>query len=82
MTGRVGGGVAYLMKKEAAADEEGEAEVDVLAMGSGSPGWLELLSRQGVSVLLLLLVLVVMVVIGASKAVTSLSASPIKPWAC
>lgn len=70
------------MKKEAAADELGEGEVDVLVTGAGSPGWLELLSRQGVRVLLLLLVLVVMVLTGASKAVTSLSASPIKPWAC
>lgn len=68
------------MKKEAAADELGEGEVDVLVTGAGSPGWLELLSRQGVR--LLLLVLVVMVLTGASKAVTSLSASPIKPWAC
>lgn len=66
---------AYLMKKEAAAEEEGEGEVDVAVTGAGSPGWLELLSRQGVRVLLL----VVMVVTGASKAVTSLSASPIKP---
>lgn len=65
------------MKKEAAADEE----VDVLATGAGSPGWLELLSRQGVRVLLLVLP-VVMVVTWASEAVTSLSASPIKPWAC
>lgn len=70
------------MKKEAAADEEGEGEVDVFVTGAGSPGWLELLSRQGVRVLLLLLVLVVMVATGASDAVTSLSASPIKPWAC
>lgn len=71
------------MKKEAAADELGEGEVDVLVTGAGSPGWLELLSRQGVRMLLLLLlVLVVMVLTGASKAVTSLSASPIKPWAC
>lgn len=71
------------MKKEAAADEEGEGEVDALATGAGSPGWLELLSRQGVRVLpLLLLVLVVMVVTGVSKVVTSLSASPIKPWTC
>lgn len=70
------------MKKEAAADELGEGEVDVLVTGAGSPGWLELLSRQGVRLLLLLLVLVVMVLTGASKAVTSLSASPIKPWAC
>lgn len=70
------------MKKEAAADEEGVAEVDVLVTGAGSPGWLELLSRQGVRVLLLMLVLVVMVVTGASEAVTSLSASPIKPCAC
>lgn len=69
------------MKKEAAADEEGEGEVDVLVMGAGSPGWLELLSRQGVKVLLLLLlVLVVMVVTRASEAGTSLSASPIKLW--
>lgn len=64
------------MKKEAAADEEGEGEVDVLVTGAGSPGWLEPLSRQGVRVLLLLLV---MVVTGASEAATSLSASPIKP---
>lgn len=73
------------MKKEAAADEEGEGEaVEVLAMGAGSPGWLELLSRQGVRALLLLLVVVVvvMVVSMASEAVTSLSVSPIKPWAC
>lgn len=68
------------MKKEAAADEEGEGEVDVLVTGAGSPAWLELLSRLGVRVLLLLEVLV-MVVTGASKAVTSLPASPIKPWA-
>lgn len=32
------------MKKEAAADEEGEGEVDVLVTGAGSPGWLEPLS--------------------------------------
>lgn len=71
------------MKKEAAADEEGEGEGDAPVMGAGSPCWLELLSRQGVRVLLLmLLVLVVMVVTGASEAVTSTSASPIKPWAC
>lgn len=69
------------MKKEAAADEEGEGDVEVLVTGAGSPGWLQLLSRQGVRVLLLLLV-VVMLVTGASEAVTSLSASPIKPWAC
>lgn len=68
------------MKKEAAADEEGEGEVDALATGAGSPGWLELLSRQGVRVLLVLLLLVVTAVIGASA--TSLSASPIKPWVC
>lgn len=71
------------MKKEAAADEEGEGEVDALVTGAGSPAWLELLSRLGVRVLLLLLLLevLVMVVTGASKAVTSLPASPIKPWA-
>ncbi len=56
-----------------------------MVTGAGSPDWLELLSRQGVKVLLLLLlllVLVVMVATGASDAVASLSASPIKPWAC
>lgn len=71
------------MKKEA-ADEEGEGEVDVLEMGAGRPGWLELLSLQGVKVLLLLLlvvvVVVVMVVTGVSDAVTSMSASLIKLW--
>lgn len=56
--------------------------MDVLVTGAGSPGWLELLSRQGDRVLLLLVVLVVMGLAGASKAMTSLSASPIKPWAC
>lgn len=58
--------------------------MDVLVTGAGSPGWLELLSRQGVKVLplLLLVMLVVMGLTGASKAMTSLSASPIKPWAC
>jgi len=72
------------MKKEAAADEEGEGEVDALVPGAESPAWLEPLSRQGVRLLLLLLLLLVlvMVVAGASKAVTSLSASPIKVWAC
>lgn len=71
------------MKKEAAADEEGEEEVDTLVTGTGSPGWLELFSLQGVRVLLLLLLLlVVMVLTWASKVVTSLSASPIKPWDC
>lgn len=75
------------MKNEAAADEEGEGEVLVVvvtaATGVGSPGWLELLSRQGVKVLLLLLVVMaVMVPTGASEAVSSLSASPVKPWAC
>lgn len=70
------------MKKEAAADDEGEGEEDALVMGDGSPGWLELLSRQGVKMLLLVVVVVVvMVVTGASKAVTSLSVSPISPWA-
>lgn len=39
------GGGAYLMKKEAAADEEGEGEVAVLVTGAGRPGWLELLNR-------------------------------------
>lgn len=73
------GGGAYLMKKEAAADEEGDAVVDVLVTGAGSPAWLELLSLQGVRVLPLVLV---MVVTGAPKAVTSLSAFPINPWAC
>lgn len=73
------GGGAYLMKKEAAADEEGDGEVDVLVTGAGSPAWLELLSLQGVKVLPLVLV---MVVTGASRAVTSLSAFPINPWAC
>lgn len=53
----------------------------MLVTGAGSPGWLELLSRQGVRVLLLV-VLVVMGLTGASEAMTSLSASPIKPWAC
>lgn len=75
------------MKNEAAADEEGEGEVLVVvvtaATGAGSPGWLELLSWQGVKVLLLLLVVMaVMVLTGASEAVSSLSASPVKPWAC
>lgn len=72
------------MKNEAAADEEGEVLVVVVtvATGAGSPGWLELLSRQGVKVLLLLVVMAVMVLTGASEAVSSLSASPIKPWAC
>lgn len=70
-------GGAYLIKKEAAADEEGE--VDVVVMGAGSPAWLEPLTRQGARVLL---PLVVMVVTEASKAVTSVSASPIKPQAC
>lgn len=73
------GGGAYLTKKEAAADEEGDAVVDVLVTGTGSPAWLELLSLQGVRVLPLVLV---MVVTGASKAVTSLSEFPINPWAC
>lgn len=71
------------MKKEVAADEEGEA--DALVMGTGTPAWLGPFSLQGVSevvVLLQLLVVFVMVVTGASKAVTSLSASPIKLWAC
>lgn len=74
------------MKNEAAADEEGEVLVVVVTAvtGAGSPGWLELLSRQGVKVLLLLLqvVMAVMVLTGASEAVSSLSASPVKPWAC
>lgn len=74
------------MKNEAAADEEGEGEVLVVvvtaATGVGSPDWLELLSRQGVEVLLLLVVMAVMVLTGASEAVSSLSASPVKPWAC
>lgn len=77
------------MKNEAAADEEGEGDVLAVvvtaATGAGSPGWLELLRRQGVKVLLLLLLLVVMAVMvltGASEAVSSLSASPVKPWAC
>lgn len=74
------------MKKEVAADEEGEA--DVLVMGTGSPAWLGPLSLQGVKevvvvvVLQLLVVVFVMVATGASKAVTSLSASPIRVWAC
>lgn len=66
------------MKKEAAADEEGE--VDAAVMGAGSAAWLEPLSRQGARVLLL--VVFVMVVTEASEAVTSLSESPIKPQAC
>lgn len=76
------------MKNEAAADEEGEGEVLAVvvtaATGAGSPGWLELLRRQGVKVLLLLLLVVtaVMVLTGASEAVSSPSASPVKPWAC
>lgn len=74
------------MKNEAAADEEGEGEVLVVevtaATGVGSPDWLQLLSRQGVKVLLLLVVMAVMVLTGASEAVSSLSASPAKPWAC
>lgn len=67
------------MKKEAAAEVEGEGEVDVFVMGAGSPGWLELLSLQGIRVLLLLSV---MVLTGASEAVTFLSASANKPWTC
>lgn len=67
------------MKKEAAAEVEGEGEVEVDVLGAGSPGWLELLSLQGIRVLLLLLV---MVLTGASKAVTFLSASANKPWTC
>lgn len=74
------GGGAYLMKKEAAADEEGEGEDDALVTGTGSPAWLELLSLQGVRVLPP--PVPVMVVTGASKAVTSLSAFSINPWAC
>lgn len=73
------------MKKEAAVDEEGGWEVEVAVTGAGSPGWLELLSRQDVWVpplLPLLVVVVVMVVTGTSEVVKTLSASHIKPWAC
>lgn len=37
---------AYLMKKDAAVDEEGEA--DALVMGTGRPAWLGPFSLQGV----------------------------------
>ena len=80
--GGVGGGGAYLMKKEAAVDEEGEGEAEVTVAVAGSPGWLELPSRQGVRVLLLLLVVVVvMLVTGASDAVTTMTGSAVKPGA-
>lgn len=75
------GGGAYLMKKEAAAEvggeEEQEVEVEVLAMGTGSPAWQEPFSLQGMTTLPL-----VMGLTGGSKAATCLSASPMKPWAC
>lgn len=73
---------AALMKKDAAADEEVEVDA-VVMMGAGSPGWLQLLTLQGVRVLLLqagVMVVVVAVVTRASDGATSLSASPIKPW--
>lgn len=69
---------AYLMKNEAAADED--AELDVLGTGAASPGWLELPSRQGVRVpAVMVAVMVAVVVTGASEAATSVSASPVKP---
>lgn len=70
---------AYLMKNEAAADED--AELDVLGTGAASPGWLELPSRQGVRVpaVMVAVMVAVVVVTGASEAATSVSASPVKP---
>lgn len=71
------------MKKEAAADGDGEWEEEVL--GAGSPAWLVLLSWQGVRVLVVLAALVVVVVtvaIWALEATTSAPASPVKPAAC
>lgn len=67
MGGRGGGGAgAHLKKKEAAADEGGEEEE---ALGGGSPGWLEVLSLQGVRVV------VVAVVVLRATAVTALAAA-------
>ncbi|TNN84122.1 hypothetical protein EYF80_005449 [Liparis tanakae] len=63
------------MKKEAAADEEGDGEPCVLAPPAAwSPGWLELLSRQGVEAS------AVASPTGASEAAASASASPIEPY--
>lgn len=77
-----GGGVQeepYLKKNEAAAEEGGDGD----ALGAGSPvAWLELLSRQGVRVVVVAAVLratAVTALVIASGAEPSLSASPIEP---
>lgn len=80
---RGGGGEgdeAHLKKKEAAVDEAGEGD----ALGAGSPAaWLELLSRQGVRVVVVAVVVLrataVTALARASEAEPSLSASPIEP---
>lgn len=61
------------MKKEAAADEDGDGELDVLAAAAWSPGWLELLSRRGGEASAAVLAT------GASEAAASTSASPMEP---
>lgn len=54
-------------------------EAEVVVLGTGSPDWFQLLSLQGVRLLLVLAAVMAVVVRGAPDGVTSLSASPIKP---